>query len=352
MPFFSYAIKERLGKENQWVKLDQLIDWQPIKEALSKIYKNEFKHVAGVKPYSSLSMFKALLLQAWHGLSDPKLEEALRVRIDFMLFTGLGLEESTPDETTLCRFRNRLVQVGLDQVLFEEVNRQLEKRGLKIKEAEGAVIDASVIESAARPRRCIQGISVDREEPEEESAEIAYQESADPDARWLKKGKKYYYGYKLFLSTDDRDGYGTQVDMTPANRSEVKHFKAFINQVPRHPGMISYGDKGYASKENRSHLNELGLQDGLMEKAYKGRPLTEAQKKKNQAISQKRYIVEQANGTLKRIFQFTRATYMGLEKVKAEAFRKVMCMNLLKALNQMELMIWPPGKWSAQLVLI
>ena len=37
-------------------------------------------------------MFKALLLQSWHSLSDPKLEEALRVRIDFMLFPGMGIE--------------------------------------------------------------------------------------------------------------------------------------------------------------------------------------------------------------------------------------------------------------------
>lgn len=53
-------------------------------------------------------MFKALLLQSWHSLSDPELEEALRVRIDFMLFTGMGIENEVPDETTICRFRNKL----------------------------------------------------------------------------------------------------------------------------------------------------------------------------------------------------------------------------------------------------
>ena len=101
-------------------------------------------------------MFKALLLQSWHSLSDPKLEEALRVRIDFMLFNGMGIENEVPDETTICRFRNKLVSAGLEQELFEEVNRQLEAQGLKVKKATGAVIDASVIESAARPNRCIE----------------------------------------------------------------------------------------------------------------------------------------------------------------------------------------------------
>lgn len=75
----------------------------------------------------------------------------------------MGVEQVIPDETTICRFRNRLVAKGLDKELFEEINRQLELRGLKVEKAIGAVIDASVIESAARPNRCIE-IAVDRNE--------------------------------------------------------------------------------------------------------------------------------------------------------------------------------------------
>ncbi|RZI46032.1 hypothetical protein EDM53_04340 [Rickettsiales endosymbiont of Peranema trichophorum] len=44
-------------------------------------------------------------------------------------------------------------------------------------------------------------------------------------------------------------------------------------------------------------------------------------------------MVEQAFGTLKRRFGMTRATYMTLQKVKAEVIRKAMAFNLLKALN-------------------
>ncbi|MCB1970786.1 MAG: transposase [Geminicoccaceae bacterium] len=38
-------------------------------------------------------------------MSDPRLEESLRVRLDF---TGLELHKPVPDETTHCRFRNAL----------------------------------------------------------------------------------------------------------------------------------------------------------------------------------------------------------------------------------------------------
>ena len=53
-------------------------------------------------------MFKAVLLGQWYSLSDPELEEALTVRLDFMMFTDL--ESNVPDETTLCRFRNLLIK--------------------------------------------------------------------------------------------------------------------------------------------------------------------------------------------------------------------------------------------------
>ena len=37
-----------------------------------------------------LVLFKCWLIGPWHGLSAPKLERALKMRLDFMLFCGLG----------------------------------------------------------------------------------------------------------------------------------------------------------------------------------------------------------------------------------------------------------------------
>ncbi len=87
-----------------------------------------------------LSMFKAILLSQWHSLSDTALEQALCVRIDFLQFCELSLSDAIPDETTLCRFHNRL-----DDLLVS-INEQLQSHGLMIKGATGAVIDATLIE--------------------------------------------------------------------------------------------------------------------------------------------------------------------------------------------------------------
>lgn len=102
-------------------------------------------------PYEYLSMFKALLIQQWHTLSDPKMEEALKTRIDFMWFTGFGLaskEFVVPDETTICRFRNKVGKARILEKLLKQVNSQLERHHLKVKITKGAVLDATLIEAS------------------------------------------------------------------------------------------------------------------------------------------------------------------------------------------------------------
>ena len=64
------------------------------------------------------------------------------------------------------------------------------------------------------------------------------------------------------------------------------------------------------SKENRQHLKDHQLLDGIMRKAQRNRPLTEAQTKRNRYLSKTRYVVEQSFGTLHRKFRYARAAYL------------------------------------------
>ena len=100
-------------------------------------------------------------------------------------------------------------------------------------------------------------------------------------------------------------------------------------------GTTVYADKGYDSKENRQHLKEHQLLDGIMRKAHRNRPLTEVQTKRNRYLSKTRYVVEQSFGTLHRKFRYARAAYFGLIKVSAQSHLKAMCLNLLKAANRL-----------------
>ena len=140
------------------MKLHELLDWSAIAGQLTGLYQREISGAGGPQPYSPLGMFKLMLLGQWHGLSDTQLEQALRVRLDFMVFTGFEPSAGElPDASTICRFRNRLVKAELEQKLLALINSQLEQRGLKVQGARGAIIDATIIPSAARPRQHVEG---------------------------------------------------------------------------------------------------------------------------------------------------------------------------------------------------
>ena len=81
------------------LKLDQVIDWQPIEQYLNRQRTRYLRDHRGRPAYPLLSMFKAVLLGQWHSLSDPELEHSLITRIDFNLFCRFD-ELSIPDYST------------------------------------------------------------------------------------------------------------------------------------------------------------------------------------------------------------------------------------------------------------
>lgn len=324
MSFLVYEGGRRLEKNNL-VKLSGLINWQKLGLKLGKLWRSGY----GATGYEPIQLLKGLILQAWHNLSDEGLEEALKVRLDFIAITGFT---DVPDHTTFCRFRNLLCHLKLWDGLLREVNRQLEEAGFKVKESQGAIIDATIITSAARPIRELEAIAVDRaEEQVDYTVSQTGTLSKDPDATWLKKGKRSYFGYKGFALVDQEDGYIDHVHVTPAHRSEVTEFEEVIKE--RQDKRL-YGDKGYASAANRDSLKNKGIKNGLMEKAKKNKPLTHWQKKFNRLISKIRYKVEQGFGTLKRRFRFARASYLTTAKVHGQMTLKAIAFNLLKSLNK------------------
>lgn len=327
--FADYAIEQR-GHTNTFLNaIDRLVDWETIEKRLTKRYKKTAS-ADGRPAYPALPMFKLMLLQRWYGLSDPGLEEAVNDRISFIRFSGFSLESPLPDYSTICRFRNTLLELNLYEPLFAEINRQLETKGILIKESNGAILDAAIIESSRRPRKVIEVIPEDRKEEETSNLPvIAY--SDDPDATWIKKGKKAYYGYKAHISVDAQEGFILGGHITPANVADTTECEELVAESHLPAGSFVLADKGYASEKNRGHLLELQYTDGIMYKAHRNRPLTLLQRLINRLISTVRYRVEQCIGTLKRGYGFFRMRYTGLKKGQMEFYLNAMAFNLKKA---------------------
>jgi transposase, IS5 family len=130
--------------------------------------------------------------------------------------------------------------------------------------------------------------------------------SADPDARWVKKGSQFTLGYKAFARTDE-EGFVDKVHTTPANQAKSSQFETMIEGTNAQRVLA---EKAYASKANRAKLR--GKQcDGIMQKAARNRPLRASKKRFNKTISKSRFRVEQCFGTMKRLFRLHRTYYFG-----------------------------------------
>ena len=71
------------------------------------------KSSAGRKPVDAIVMFRMLVLQALHNLSDEQAEYQVRDRFSFTRFLRLGIEDGIPDATTLWLFREKLAKAAL-----------------------------------------------------------------------------------------------------------------------------------------------------------------------------------------------------------------------------------------------
>lgn len=191
----------RSGRRNRLRDISGLLDWREFERLLGGIYASR----RGEAAYPALMMFQVLLLQRWYDLSDPEMEDALSDRLSFRAFCGLSLEDATPDHSTIWRFRERLTQRGLLVPLLEALTRQLDGGGFILKQ--GTLIDASIVESAARRPRMKEGKT----------------SRTDPDARFGTGNQRgrYSFGYKLHVAVDQGSGLVRALAVTPANIQEV-----------------------------------------------------------------------------------------------------------------------------------
>ena len=286
-------------------KIRDRVDWKPFEELLSPIYSSP----TGRPSHPVLLLFKALLLQTWHGLSDYVLEETLDDRLSFRRFVGLSASEKAPDHSVFSRFRDQLIQHGVHQRLFDELNRQLERRGLFVKK--GTLIDATVIEAAPK-------------KPPQNEDGTAGKSAVDPDADWTKKAGRYLFGYKAHLGVDQHSELIRRLEMTPAHVHDGKMLGELVSGDER----WALADKAYDSRENSRMLSEKGINNGVMMRGTRHRKLSRVEKMCNRVLSKLRCPVERIFGTMKRSYRYSRAKYLGLRKNLLQLTLTSMAYNL------------------------
>ena len=284
-------------------RLTDLVRWYRFEKLLGRL-RDEGPGRPGYRP---LMMFKTLLLQSLYGLSDAELEEALGDRLSFRRFAGLSLEDEVPDHTTICRFRNRLIEAGLLEKLFAELDKQLEAAGVILRR--GTMLDATVIETgAARP-------------PSGED------EAVDPDAGFAKRAGKAgsTYGYKAHVGVDQGSGVIRSVITTAANVNDTTP----ADELIRGDEKAVWGDGAYHTHAREAALKARGVKARLMRRPNKHHPkLPPRLALYNRLISRRRAAVETTFATLKRRMGLTAIRYIGLTKASAQVLLAAMAFNL------------------------
>jgi transposase, IS5 family len=302
-------ISPKAGRNAMLDRLAFEVKWSHFETLLSRFEADG----PGRPPFAPLLMLKALLLQQWYRLSDAELEEAINDRVSFRKFLGLSLQDAAPDHTTLCRFRNRLVEAGLSDRLFAEFAQQIEARGLVLKH--GTMIDASLVETPFRPA------SSDGTRP-----------AVDADAaQTARKGRQgTHYGYKMHAGVDAGSRLIRRIRLTAANVNDTVPADDLVVGDER----AVYADKGYAKQARRQGLRARGIKPRIMHKSWGGGPpLTRWQRLHNQLIAPVRADVEGVFATLKRWFGYHRVRYRGLERNTSHLTLLALAYNMKRTLK-------------------
>ena len=152
-----FDIDERLeelsAKGDALERLSAVVDFELFRCALERAVPRLDRSKGGRPPFDHVLMFKVLVLQASHNLSDERTEYLIRDRLSFMRFLGLGLADTVPDANTIWTFREALTRARLDdkpaiEVLFARFETALSAAGFLAKG--GQIIDAT---SVAAPKQ-------------------------------------------------------------------------------------------------------------------------------------------------------------------------------------------------------
>ncbi len=286
-------------------RLDRALDWRPIEAALHAMYPAK----TGRPPQPPLVLFKMSLLQHCYGLSDPQCEELVNDRLSWRRFVGLGLTDKVADETTLVRFRQRLVEHGLHEKLLGLVNQQLERKGFILKTC--TLVDATLLQAARR------------------APAKGADSGGDGDAGYTVKQGQPHYGYKAHVAADHPHTLIRKVTLTSANVHDSQQFE----QVVDGDEDMVLADKAYWSRARSEWCEAHGVANGILKKPARGEVLSAVMTRSNQVFGAVRCQIEKVFGWWKRCTGYRRVRYMGHDPNRLELEFKCVCWNLKRLVS-------------------
>jgi transposase, IS5 family len=285
-------------------RMEALVPWSEFCALIEPHYP---KAGNGRPPIGVERMLRMYLVANWFNLADEACEDALYDIAAFRDFCRIDLgRERVPDATTLLNFRHLLEAHKIGAALFAKVGELLLASGMKL--SGGTIVDATLI--AAPPS------TKNRDQ------------SRDPEMHQSKKGNEWHFGMKLHIGVDSQSGLVHSASVTAGN----VHDSQELPNLLRGSETRLYGDSAYRGEKQRERLKQIAprAKDFTNKRAYRNRPLSDADKQTNRRKSSVRAKVEHPFLTLKRIWGFAKVRYRGLAKNANRALAMLAMINLNK----------------------
>jgi IS5 family transposase len=309
--FFDLAMQQRGAANRVLETIAREVDFSEAEARVAATYSH------GGRPACRVGvLLRVMILQHLYGLSDPQAEEQLKDRLSFQKFVQLDAHEAVPDETTICRFRQRLIECGLHEQLLALLNTQLEARGYIVKRT--TLVDATLVESS-------------RKRPDAQAAATGH--APDADARYTRKYHQSYYGYKAHVSSDGEHQLIRVAVISPANVNDGH----LLERVVSTDTESLYADKAYDTKANHAWLQAHGIESGIAKKGAHHIKLTKQDRAENRRKSRVRGAIERSFAHFKQWQHYRRVRYLGLARNQLELTLKAVAYNLKRLVGILEL---------------
>jgi len=116
----------------------------------------------------------------------------------------------------------------------------------------------------------------------------------DIDARWTKKNKETFYGYKNHAKVGTKSKFVNTYTVTDASVHDSQALENLLTEQDKEQDLNA--DSAYIGEKQEKIIAKYEMNNKVHEKGYKNKPLTEKQKKNNNEKSKIRARVEHVFG--------------------------------------------------------
>lgn len=332
MPGF-FDIEDRLrelsAKGDDLERVKGLVDFEIFRAALKAAVPHADRLKGGRPPFDHVLMFKVLILQAMHSLSDERCEYLIKDRLSFMRFLGISLADAVPDANTIWTFREALRKAGAVDGLFLRFDEALRASGFLA--MSGQIVDATIV--AAPKQRNTQEEKIAIREgriPDDWKEKPAKLAQKDRDARWTIKSTKAKlreelapqvdlaipaFGYKNHIAVDRAHGLIRKWAATHAAAHDGARLEDLLDRG--NTASEVWADTAYRSAKNEAMLARRGFVSRIHRKKPKGKPMPDRTRIANAQKSKVRSAVEHVFAHQKGLLGLTIRT-IGLARARVK----------------------------------